>query len=106
MDTLRFKVENELDRVRHDRGNDGLRDYIKQLAQKDKRRAIDLINEEELSFASLFVLRDRIQQLGFFDQMNIRNKIALEIVDETLKEYKVELAPSDMVSNFIQNVRA
>lgn len=105
MDTLRFKVENELDRVRHDRGNDGLRDYIKQLAQKDKRRAIDLINEEELSFASLFVFRDEIQQLGFFSHMNIRNKIALEIVDETLKEYKVELAPSDMVSNFIQNVR-
>lgn len=105
MDILRFKIENELDRVRHDRGNDGLRDYIKQLAQKDRGKAIDLINEEELSFTSLFVLRDEIQQLEFFDQMNIRNKIALEIVDETLKEYKVELSPSDMVSNFIQNVR-
>lgn len=105
MDILRFKIENELDRVRHDRGNDGLRDYIKQLAQKDRGKAIDLINEEELSFTSLFVLRDEIQQLEFFDQMNIKNKIALEIVDETLKEYKVELSPSDMVSNFIQNVR-
>lgn len=105
MDTLRFKVENELDRVRHDRGNDGLREYFKQLAQKDRGKLMDLINEEELSFTSLFVLRGEIQQLGFFDQMNIRNKIALEIVDETLKEYKVELAPSDMVSNFIQNVR-
>lgn len=106
MDILRFKVENELDRVRHDRGNDGLRDCFKQLVQKDRGKAIDLINEEELSFTSLFVLRGEIQQLGFFDQMNIRNKIALEIVDETLKEYKVELAPSDMISNFIQNVRA
>jgi hypothetical protein len=106
MDTIEFKVENELDIVRLDSGNDGLRNYFKQLVQKNRERAIELINRDDLKFTSLFVLRGEIQQLGLFSQVNIRNKIALEIIDEALKENRVELTPSDMVSNFVQNVRA
>lgn len=79
---------NPLDRIRLDNGIDEMKDYFLGLAKKNNEKAVNLINAENLHFPTLFLLKNEINRLNLFDNLNLRNKTAIEITTEVLKKNK------------------
>lgn len=75
------KFTNKLDFIRTSEGVNECKNMFKNLANKDKSKAINLINADDLTFTSLFVLRHEIYKLNLVNQLNNRNQIALNICD-------------------------
>nr|WP_208459714.1 hypothetical protein [Clostridium botulinum] len=67
-----------------DSGVDNIRSFFYQLAKENEKEALNLINDENLHFTSLFVLRPEIEELNLFQKLNARNRIALGITNEIL----------------------
>lgn len=75
---------NFLDKRMDDSGVDNIRSFFYQLAKENEKEALNLINDENLHFTSLFVLRPEIEELDLFQKLNARNRIALGITNEIL----------------------
>jgi len=83
-----LSTTNSLDRIRINDGIESLITYFHELAEDNNEEAVNLINDENLHFASLFVLRFKISELNLADNLILRNKIALEFVNEVLRGKK------------------
>lgn len=75
---------NFLDKRMDDSGVDNIRSFFYQLAKENEKEALNLINDENLHFTPLFVLRPEIEELNLFQKLNARNRIALGITNEIL----------------------
>ncbi|MEW9095970.1 MAG: hypothetical protein AB2417_12895 [Clostridiaceae bacterium] len=75
---------NPLDKRMDDIGVDSVRSFFYQLTKANEKEALNLINDENLHFASLFVLKPEIEELKLSEKLNIRNRIALRITSEIL----------------------
>ncbi len=82
-----FKTNNLsfLDRVRLNNGNDKLKGLFHNLVKLNPEEAANLINDKNLYFCSLFILKPVIDKLEFFNHLSSRNKDALTITTEILK---------------------
>ncbi len=69
------------DEVRTSRGNHELSEYFLKLVRSDAKKAIRLINEDLLSFPSLFLLKSQINRTPISRYLNKRNKNALMLAD-------------------------
>ncbi|AUN25985.1 hypothetical protein RSJ21_12260 [Clostridium botulinum] len=75
---------NFLDKRMDDSVVDNIRSFFYQLAKENEKEALNLINDENLHFTPLFVLRPEIEELNLFQKLNARNRIALGITNEIL----------------------
>jgi len=71
---------NTLDNMRLSEGNKGLLNYFHKLLVRDTSKAVTLINQNSLSFPSLFILSPHIRNPYFFRYLNTRNKDALTLI--------------------------
>ncbi len=88
MDIVDSGIINFLDKIRYGDGRDRLINFFIKLAKKDIKMTVDLINQESLSFTSLYLLKSKIKDLGIFESLSIRNKIAFDLMDETIMDKK------------------
>lgn len=88
MDIVNSGTINLLDKIRYGDGGDKLVNFFIKLVKKDLRMSVDLINQESLSFTSLYLLQPKIKDLGIFESLSIRNKIAIDLMDETIMDKK------------------
>jgi len=79
---------NLLDKRMDDSGEDSIKSFFYQLSKANEKEALNLINDENLHFTSLFVLKHEIEELKLFQKLNIRNRIALRITNEILLSKK------------------
>lgn len=96
--------ESFLDKVRSDKGVEDLRDFFKQLTIKDIKGAKNFINDKDLQFPTLFVLRDEIQKSNLEDDLTKKNKLALLIVKEILADKKDNLASEHLSLDYVQMI--
>lgn len=89
---------NPLDRIRINEGINNFKAYFDELVKENTEEALNLINDENLNFVSLFVLRNEIDMLGLFYNLNLRNRVAIEITDEIL-EGKKKISVNEYVSS-------
>lgn len=82
MDIVDLGEVNLLDKIRYGDGPNKLIDFFIKLFKKDSQKAIDLINQENLGFTTLFLLQPAVNELGIFKDLSIRNKIAIEFMDK------------------------
>ncbi len=75
-----------LDKLRTSRGSNELFQYFLQLVRSDTRKAIRLINEDLLSFPSLFLLKPQINRTPVGRYLNRRNKNALMLTDAIISK--------------------
>ncbi len=75
-----------LDKLRTSRGSNELFQYFLQLIRSDTRKAIRLINEDLLSFTSLFLLKPQINRTLVGRYLNKRNKNALLLTDAIISK--------------------
>jgi len=97
-----------LDQVRLKEGIDKLKEVFQESAASNKEAAINSLNHEDLQFTSLFLLWDEIKKLGILEQLNERNQISMEIVEDILSREKESPTASCRLSIFdhIQMVQA
>lgn len=79
---------NPLDKIRLDNGIDKMRDYFIEMSKKNSEEAVNLINAENLHFPTLYLLKNEIDNLNIFDDLNLRNKTAIEITNEVVEKDK------------------
>lgn len=75
-----------LDKVRLNKGTNELRSFFSTLLKNNKQEAINLINDNHLSFTSLFILKAVIEESNLLSNLNWRNQISLQIINEVLKK--------------------
>lgn len=93
-----------LDKVRSDKGIDDLKDFFDQLTKKDMREATNFINDKNLQFPTLFVLRADIEKNNLVNSLTEKNKIALLIVKEILTDKKDNLASEHLSFDYVQMI--
>lgn len=84
MNDMGFNSTNLLDRKRLDDGSENLKDFFCDLLENDKEKAVNLINDENLQFASLFILQPEIEKYGVLAHLIPRHRKALEVTGEVL----------------------
>lgn len=100
MKYINLNSTNILDNIRHQKGNRALKDYVLEEIRKDKAGILKLLNDEDLQFASLFILVPEIKKLGLADELNGRNQNALDIIDRiALKKSLQTKAYDDFLIN-------
>lgn len=77
---------NKLDIIRRYQGINYLRNFFVKALKIQKKQTIYLINDSNLSFTSLFVLKQEISKYKLFMALNERNKIALYICEIICEE--------------------
>lgn len=97
---------NLLDKRMDDSGVDSIRSFFHQLTKTNEKEALNLINDENLHFASLFVLKPEIEELKLFQKLNIRNRIALRITSEILLSKENISDVEDLSCDYIQAVHS
>ncbi|EFG88937.1 hypothetical protein CLCAR_1687 [Clostridium carboxidivorans P7] len=101
-----FHTLNPLDKVRLNNGTNGLNNFFNKSFQNNTKESISLINNQNLNFASLFILKAKIEELNIFNSLNLRNKIALEITYEICTGKKSFRNNEYLCSDYIQGVNS
>ncbi|MCR4434797.1 MAG: hypothetical protein QHH06_04260 [Clostridiales bacterium] len=73
-----------LDRIRINNGVDALKAHFHDLLTEDPGKAVDLINDRNLHFPSLFALQPEIIKLDLFNRLSTNNQCALNIANGIL----------------------
>lgn len=95
---------DSLDSIRMNNGSDKLKAHFHDLVKNDRKKAIDSINNENLHFASLFLLRSEIKDSNLLNDLSLRNRIALEIVNEIVEKEKDSSVIKYISSDYTQIV--
>lgn len=77
---------NQLDIIRLEHGVDGLKDFFCRFAVTNPDRAINLINRNDLSYTSLFILRNDISSLDLYKQISPERRRVLDITNAILSK--------------------
>jgi len=75
---------NTLDEIRLESGAEKLNTHFKKILNSNLQQAIDNLNDKNLSYSSLFILKDTIDESNISANLSTRNKIALDITDEII----------------------
>lgn len=73
-----------LDEIRLNKGNDRMKSIFCDLLDNNTKKAIKLINDKNLQYTSLFILKNEIKRADIFIKLSERNKHALEITNGLL----------------------
>lgn len=79
-------LTNELDVIRVNQGHKKLTSHYQQLLQDDPDHAVSLINDSALTFPSLFLLTDLLQEQTSSNDLSLRNQISIQHINNVLKE--------------------
>ncbi|HPU42525.1 MAG TPA: hypothetical protein PKY26_09030 [Acetivibrio clariflavus] len=69
-----------LDKMRLDRGNRNLSFYFHKLLVRNPSKALNLINEDNLSFPALYILLPQISKPSLSRYLNSRNKKVIDVI--------------------------
>lgn len=101
-----FNSSSFLDNIRSDKGSTDLKDFFTELSKKDLRGAADFINDKNLQFSTLFILKDEIEKINLFYNLTLRNKTALLIIKEILTDKKHNLAEEHLSFDYVQIIHS
>ncbi|RKD31180.1 hypothetical protein [Thermohalobacter berrensis] len=73
-----------LDEIRIQSGKERLCSHFTQLVNSNPDKAIDYINDQNLSFTTLFLLKEQLKNPDILENLSPRNQIALETTGEIL----------------------
>jgi protein-glutamine gamma-glutamyltransferase len=82
---------NSLDKIRIENGADKLKAYFNDLYVTNKRKAIISINDPQISFPTLYILRPAIEKFRLTNHLSNRNLVALNISGKIPKHILLSL---------------
>lgn len=75
-----------LDKIRVDKGITELRNFFSTLLKNNRQEAINLINNKDLRFTSLFILKTELEESNLLSNLNSRNQITFQFMNQILKK--------------------
>lgn len=96
---------NILDKRRLNFGEENLKTFFENLCSEDIKKAVGLLDDSKLSFTCLFILQPIIKKFSLNTMLNLRNKLALEIMDEVLTDVKFH-GDENLLNIYIQKVNS
>lgn len=94
-----------LDEVRLRNGANEMVTFFDLLVEHDTEEAVSFINDDNLKFATLFILRNNIEETKFYGLLNLRNKIALRLIQEMLTGENSPYTIEELRSAYVESVR-
>ncbi|MCA0993270.1 hypothetical protein [Pseudalkalibacillus hwajinpoensis] len=88
-----MKHSVSLEIIRKTEGIKRLEHYVKNLIDHDKRAVISLLNEDTLSYPTIYVLSPTIREHNLSKHLSDRNRIALSIQKDILSKERAPAAP-------------
>lgn len=88
-----------LDGIKLNNGKETLKEYFHNVSLHDTERAANLINDINLHFSTLFLLRSEIKKFDLSNHLSYRNAYTLTLINEILSERSLnsqQLSPSHM----------
>lgn len=76
-----FDMQSLLDNVRSSNGSEALKSFCRDLLRRDSRKALEIINDDNLHFDTLFLLRSELSKQAVADKLNPLYREALQITD-------------------------
>lgn len=71
-----------LDNIKLSNGPDGLRTYYWELYRYNRRKALELLNNSNLKFGTLYILKSQLSESAYRSELNTQNRKTLDLVDE------------------------
>lgn len=96
---------NDLEYIRRTRGAKNCRSTFLRMAETQRQKALALINDSGLMFATFFILRDEIIKMNLREELNDRGKTAMEICDIILGDKSGLPSYDRRIDEEIGNVR-
>lgn len=93
---------NSLDKIRIENGSQQLESYFEELLDNNAEEAIKEINDKNLQFTTLFILKPKIEKLDLVSQLSLRNKLALNITNEILDDNNSNYTIKPSSSKYMQ----
>ncbi len=82
-----------LETIRQTEGIKRLEKYVSDLIEHDKKLAVARLNEEDLSYPTLYVLTSMMRKHGMTKHLSDRNKVAFAIQKDILAKERTPAAP-------------
>ena len=84
-----------LEKIKENYGSDKLLSQFKNILMKNKKYAINLLNDKDLSFSTLFLLFPIIRQYKLLAYLSMRNKFAYNFCNQILEKKKASYKTGD-----------
>lgn len=84
-----------LDELRKSLGMEKFKASFREIAEKKKENAVNLVNDNKLRFGTLYILSPEIEDLKLTELLNSRNNKALKICDD-IKHKSMKLTYTDL----------
>ncbi|MCX7710633.1 MAG: hypothetical protein N2484_12400 [Clostridia bacterium] len=97
MDQSNSTGMNYFDMVRHRNGPDALTKAFLQIEKQDRVRMLKIINNPNLSFTSLYLLKKQLTSSRYITQMSVRNQYAIKICEAI--EKKIPSSTRNLISS-------
>lgn len=88
-----FNSNSFLDQVRNAYGDDGCKTVLRNTCETDKEKAVELLNDELLTFPCLYSLLPEIKSMNLAGLLNAKGKVAAAIADKILHLSDSDAAP-------------
>lgn len=98
------KTNNLLNDIKLNEGREGLATYFNKLMKQDLEKAFNLLNNDNLHFGSLFIIKSTFEESKLFTYLNERNQIALRIMNELEELPQRKQVFDGLILNYIQTV--
>ena len=89
-----------LDKMRLKNGVEKFKAFFRESGSKNKQKAINMINDKNLYFASLYLILPEIETLGLYEHLNSRNTSALKICVKILTDKNISPETEKINNNF------
>lgn len=93
---LRYYL-NTLDKIRVYKGTRSLKSFFNNLVEYNIDEAIQTLNDSNLHFSSLFLLKPQIYSLKIFNKLSNKNRLSLLISDEILSGKRKLLTTNNLI---------
>lgn len=97
---------NFLENVRSSKGPDDLRYFFIQLSRENPKRASSFLNDRNLQFPTLFILRKEIEKSNLSRNLSMKNKAALTLIKEILSSGKSKLTQNQHSFDYVETVHS
>ena len=82
--------ENYLNRTLQEEGSSQLLLSFEKLAKFNRRKAVEILNDESLNFSTLYLLRSKIKKYRLASTLHNRNKNALAFIDKAVSKKNIK----------------
>jgi len=84
VEEINTNFASALDKLRAASGTDELRSYFSGLLKSDRNKALELANDRQLGFGTLFALRDQLARQDVFKELNAKYQKALKLTNDLM----------------------